>query len=307
LSIFNSTGAKITVDLNVTSGMSYDKFGRVLLRHNAKLFRKENLLAYSSFGESCSHFRTCLECIGDSSCLWYNAKSTCAPRRDWSPSSNSNGSNPNPMSLVLEDCSVCSDFTSCPSCTSEGVDCEWIEEDGTCGRGGKSGSSSSLRDPAQCPPACSSRLSCASCLDPPGACVWCAQTQECFLFSAYTSFFQYGQCGQWKDKESQCHDCSTQTTCENCVEYMGCGWSFGGAGGSCGNGDFGGPYETLTSQEGSNRSWTYHNCPDIDECALGLHECHPQAACVNTPGSYTCQCKRMHISILIQNLNVFRN
>uniref|UniRef100_A0A1I8GF76 EGF-like domain-containing protein n=1 Tax=Macrostomum lignano TaxID=282301 RepID=A0A1I8GF76_9PLAT len=33
-------------------------------------------------------------------------------------------------------------------------------------------------------------------------------------------------------------------------------------------------------------------CPaDIDECALKLHNCDPNAQCINTPGSYKCQCK----------------
>ena len=29
---------------------------------------------------------------------------------------------------------------------------------------------------------------------------------------------------------------------------------------------------------------------DIDECALGLHECHLSTSCVNTVGSYNCSC-----------------
>lgn len=33
-------------------------------------------------------------------------------------------------------------------------------------------------------------------------------------------------------------------------------------------------------------------CPaDIDECAAKLHNCDPNAQCINTPGSYSCQCK----------------
>ena len=29
---------------------------------------------------------------------------------------------------------------------------------------------------------------------------------------------------------------------------------------------------------------------DIDECALDIHNCHKNAMCINTPGSYTCMC-----------------
>ena len=38
--------------------------------------------------------------------------------------------------------------------------------------------------------------------------------------------------------------------------------------------------------------WSYAQCPDVDECGLGLHDCHPKAKCTNTHGSYVCQCKR---------------
>jgi len=29
---------------------------------------------------------------------------------------------------------------------------------------------------------------------------------------------------------------------------------------------------------------------DIDECDLGIDNCHPSASCTNTKGSFTCQC-----------------
>jgi hypothetical protein len=30
---------------------------------------------------------------------------------------------------------------------------------------------------------------------------------------------------------------------------------------------------------------------DIDECSEGNISCHPNATCINTQGSYNCQCK----------------
>ena len=30
---------------------------------------------------------------------------------------------------------------------------------------------------------------------------------------------------------------------------------------------------------------------DIDECALGLHQCHSNSKCVNMPGWYYCECR----------------
>ena len=41
--------------------------------------------------------------------------------------------------------------------------------------------------------------------------------------------------------------------------------------------------------------WSYATCPDIDECALNLHDCHPNATCINVPGSYKCQCNKGYI------------
>ena len=39
-------------------------------------------------------------------------------------------------------------------------------------------------------------------------------------------------------------------------------------------------------------SWSYGTCPDVEECRLGLHDCHHNATCINTPTAYTCQCNR---------------
>ncbi|XP_076135995.1 multiple epidermal growth factor-like domains protein 8 [Alosa pseudoharengus] len=38
--------------------------------------------------------------------------------------------------------------------------------------------------------------------------------------------------------------------------------------------------------------WSYPSCPDVEECRLGLHNCHSSATCVNTPTSYECHCDR---------------
>ena len=34
----------------------------------------------------------------------------------------------------------------------------------------------------------------------------------------------------------------------------------------------------------------FHSFPDIDECDEGLDECHINATCENTVGSYECYC-----------------
>ncbi|CAH2254962.1 fibrillin-1-like isoform X1 [Pelobates cultripes] len=38
-------------------------------------------------------------------------------------------------------------------------------------------------------------------------------------------------------------------------------------------------------------SGTGEVCTDINECKTSLHQCHPQATCLNTEGSYSCLCK----------------
>ncbi|XP_067304723.1 multiple epidermal growth factor-like domains protein 8 [Pseudorasbora parva] len=51
--------------------------------------------------------------------------------------------------------------------------------------------------------------------------------------------------------------------------------------------------ELLEGMEGDGDAvWSYPSCPDVEECRLGLHTCHPSATCVNTPTSYECHCER---------------
>jgi len=73
---------------------------------------------------------------------------------------------------------------------------------------------------------------------------------------------------------------------------LGCGWSFDPANpliGTCQKGGFGGPEDTVNS----TRNWGYDTCPDVDECFLGLHNCHENATCANKPGTFECHCKKV--------------
>lgn len=49
--------------------------------------------------------------------------------------------------------------------------------------------------------------------------------------------------------------------------------------------------ELLQDDHGRNKTWTYGECPDVNECELGIDDCHPNATCVNTPGSHACFCQ----------------
>lgn len=291
-------GAKISVDINASMSELYqsEKYGRVSLKHNLKLFKKEHLLPYSSNGQNCLEAKTCMKCTGDSSCIWYNDLNSCGSRVEWLKSGwEVNGKHK--VTLLSRDCSTCSEFVTCSECT-RGRDCEWFEGDAICLRKGRSkGSTDVVVDPAVCPTECHLRKSCSTCLGHgvSGPCVWCASTNECFVFSLYTSFYQFGGCLRWKDKYNQCNECGSQSNCEDCISRgMNCGWNYKKGGeGSCIEGDFAGPYDLIQNTKGASDelTWTYDVCPDVDECSLDLHECHPNAECKNTPGSYSCQCK----------------
>ena len=38
---------------------------------------------------------------------------------------------------------------------------------------------------------------------------------------------------------------------------------------------------------------------DIDECALGLHDCGRESTCVNTVGAYKCRCLNPNYPMMI--------
>ena len=82
------------------------------------------------------------------------------------------------------------------------------------------------------------------------------------------------------------HDCDDETsTCTNVVGSFSC---------TCNEG-----YEESLSQERTCVGMVYqffalkllfHNNIDINECFIGTHTCHYNAACENEIGSYSCFC-----------------
>ena len=50
--------------------------------------------------------------------------------------------------------------------------------------------------------------------------------------------------------------------------------------------------EHLGGEDQEDGVWSYPTCPDVEECRLGLHNCHAFATCVNTPTAYECHCER---------------
>jgi len=307
-------GLRIHLNLSATSfgkEILQEKSGRVSIQQKystgsssvPRYLRREHLFPFSSSSEDTQCFNNliCTSCTGDASCLWNKDTSSCIPRKSTLKDLKLRNT-----SLILqpEDCTLCSDNNFCEECVSQrGAMCEWWPDDMTCHRRGRLLEGFPIHHSSDCPTSCSSRTNCSSCLESPGKCVWCEQKQECFIFSIYTSMYQYGQCFQWIDKAEQCRRCDKQPTCESCILNMGCGWSYDESGGVCSEGDFGGPYTNgmngsnngfLDSLLGdlSNRTWTYGECPDVDECELGIHDCHENATCVNSPGSFSCICRQ---------------
>ncbi|XP_019220014.1 multiple epidermal growth factor-like domains protein 8 [Oreochromis niloticus] len=128
----------------------------------------------------------------------------------------------------------------------------------------------------------------------------------------------------------QCKQCSALNTCTECLRTFQCGWCGDYNNptiGKCLRGDWAGmddpsvyncsvavaearaanpepqtsapprPLEMEMelehlSDEEQDAIWAYGTCPDVEECRLGLHNCHPSATCINTPTSYECHCER---------------
>lgn len=126
-----------------------------------------------------------------------------------------------------------------------------------------------------------------------------------------------------------CKSCSKHLNCSSCLHTLSCGWCYDNSNpiiGVCVSGSFKAPhagkvFEKLISninilkylrfnvnvldtcsekiQELFNQTilpenigWSYAQCPDVNECLLKLDNCHSEAICTNTDGSYSCECKR---------------
>lgn len=222
-------------------------------------------------------------------------------------------------------CANCSDYISCEQCT-ESSQCEWWPDDARCARLGRS--SNAVRSINSCPASCHSRENCSACLEEQGRCVWCEATQQCFSFSVYTSEYQFGLCREWLDQmipltpaydqqenlfsnignryqsHQKCKTCEMHANCSTCLKTLSCGWCFDRDNpieGICMQGDFNSSvHDCDAALHNVSKSkitpgeseWAYAQCPDVDECGLGLHDCHKEAKCTNTHGSYNCYCRR---------------
>ncbi|KAG1714971.1 Multiple epidermal growth factor-like domains protein 8 [Nymphon striatum] len=273
--------------------------------------------------KNCENNTNCLQCLSNTLCGWNEDLQRCLPRLNSSlVNMNDHSLQEDPKSNALylntefDQCNVCPDYIYCDDCL-KGTNCEWLVESAICVRGGRY--EFAVKDISNCPVFCNKRRSCTDCLSLPGRCAWCEQTQSCFIFSTYTTYFQYGACREWVDEDhvvlnryandsniiaAKCQDCSLHKTCKSCLEDLSCGWCGNRRNpfhGVCVRGDFKHTYEgecaSLVAEahnisDAEPADWSYSICPDIDECGLGLHNCHSNATCINTFESYSCSCKR---------------
>ncbi|XP_073988408.1 multiple EGF like domains 8 isoform X2 [Rhodnius prolixus] len=301
------------------------------LENHSKVFTFEYLEPFEG-GELCSSYSNCLACLTDSKCGWCPLKNTCMDRAVNETNECRLGNVWHYLTLVPNSCSNCTNYITCESCINTNF-CEWWADDARCYRIGRS--QRSIRTVDKCPTACHLRTNCSQCLDGFGKCVWCQATHECFSFSVYTSQYQFGLCREWSDAHDSgilppssnsagsgikgstrniitmpqaCQPCSRHENCSECLKSLGCGWCYDVDNpilGVCAPGDFTKPHvESCSGEVNAYRStslypdeaaWSYAQCPDVDECGLSLHDCHKQAKCTNTHGSYNCQCKRGYI------------
>jgi len=284
--------------------------------NNSKPFTMEYLEPYHSRDSSiCAGYQSCLICVSDANCAWCELKSVCTTRNQTDSIFCHNNNDINEWKYLVispQLCPNCSNHVDCVDCIQSGY-CEWWSQEAKCERRGRLPEGVVSID--LCPTPCSNRHSCSDCLDN-GRCVWCRATNECFHFSEYTSEYQFGRCREWIDRSVHyygsgqmqidkpnlaCTSCEKSMNCSSCLKTLGCGWCYDSGNpiqGICTGGDFSKPFIGTCSYIMNNNtyeedsSWAYAQCPDVDECGLGLHDCHKEAKCTNTQGSYSCQCKR---------------
>lgn len=269
-------------------------------RNSSKPFTAEYLEPFA-FGE-CERYKNCRQCLSDAKCGWCDITNKCESREvnETNVCKEADGNHWRYLIINSDQCVNCSNFISCQSCTSE-ISCEWWNEDTKCERRGRSLNGVKMQE--ECASPCHKRENCESCLNDKGKCVWCQETQQCFSFSIYTSEFQFGLCREWIDQlivssngesyqgHHQCKSCGMFKNCSTCLRSLNCGWCFieeNPIEGACVDGDFSGSSAQCSSFLNTTEvvQYSYAECPDLDECLLDIHDCHPNADCHNTHGSF---------------------
>lgn len=276
----------------------------------------------------CKQNYNCLGCLSDNACGWCVETRTCILRdrnateeesvlegilqKVVTPTVDKCSGDMKSHLLItnMAECPVCTDYVSCVECANDNL-CEWVTDDAHCIRRGRV--EEAVKNPRKCNLPCYVRTTCSECTSKRDECAWCENTRQCLNFAQYVPLHLYGQCQHWvysKLQNIQCHNCSRHFNYSTCLDNFGCGWCYNEHNptiGVCLDGDFVGPAYQMTCaavvRERHNISveepahWAYGVAPDVDECALSLHKCHPNATCYNTFNSYICECNRGFIGI----------
>ena len=138
-----------------------------------------------------------MACTSSNHCVWDGDQRFCAEKSIFYSTQKAQH-----LKLHPSECVSCEKHIYCDTCIEQkDGGCDWIEDlqkdESRCVRKGrfssKSFSTSSptkvIKNVVECPVPCHQRQTCASCVGDAGKCVWCQGTQECFLFSVYTSHY----------------------------------------------------------------------------------------------------------------------
>ncbi|XP_022097491.1 multiple epidermal growth factor-like domains protein 8 [Acanthaster planci] len=296
----------VTLDHPLISVMDLKWNGNMPTSQMSQPFEKEYLQPF--YSGSCENYVTCSGCLTDASCGWCPTSRTCELRSQTAAAEDHCGTVTGAITHHLvtswDQCVDCGLYVDCLSCTENPL-CEWLisGDDTRCLRRGRF--SDSITDPGQCTLPCHEYTNCSDCSKSTKECAWCEETKTCFTFGTYVTSYTYGQCPNWFDQKKACPSCSAHTDCKSCLANFQCGWCGNRDNptlGNCQEGSFGGPDSgqsctvLVASQHNVSESepadWSYGVCPDVEECQLGLDDCHDNATCANTFDAYECTCDR---------------
>uniref|UniRef100_A0A182QTX8 Multiple epidermal growth factor-like domains protein 8 n=1 Tax=Anopheles farauti TaxID=69004 RepID=A0A182QTX8_9DIPT len=243
---------------------------------------------------NCSNFVSCEQCIGHSAayeCEWWTEDATCA-RRGRSE-----------MAVrTLEQCPTpCYLRTDCSACLNDRGRCVWCEATSQC-------FSFSVYTSEYQFGMCREWLD--QTIPIAGSPMLDHQPQQ------QQQPQQHGAAGATPTASlQQCKSCASYHNCSFCLRSLSCGWCYdedNPINGVCMQGDFNRSAQGACGRAGQRlvvlggavsnvtdvpvrTSWAYAQCPDVDECELGLHDCHEQAECSNTHGSFSCKCRKGYV------------
>lgn len=268
----------------------------------------EELVEWTPYHDwkKCSMESTCTGCLANTACAW--CSNGCVLRSNSSECKEA---------LIIDpvDCISCEQHSDCAECIgAKEQTCEWLLKESLCVRAGRG--SLATRNQSLCPVNCHERKSCESCLDESLHCMWCESSHLCIHSTAYYSSSPYEYCHQLDTtslayshfhfnqkfltqlnvnySQVQCHKCLRHSVCSMCQSDANCEWCYfpsDPSHGLCALRNETNQCHFDSNPSNVNFVRLNQSCPNIDECQLGLHNCHHEATCVDTNHSFRCVCK----------------